>query len=1027
MENKGIVVEINDMFSKLTGFHSEELLNKGISVVWNLLARGNTKIYDLNTEVEVVIFTKSLDVRLVNIQKVQNVLTCETIYEFIEKPNSRLETKLIFFEKLMSDEKIGIGIHTAKDFTLLKSNQAYLKFFPEPFSTKEVCYGKNLKDLLPGFQESLAENVWRNIVNSNQSYYMTEKQGLLPDNDRYWDYTITPVCESGEVKYIIAMIEDVTERVLSREHIRIKNEQLEAIFNSVEDIIGIIDKHENYIAGNKYSKKLFDFLKGNQNLTKKCFRVCDLAGKEFDSGELNFNLVLSGKELKKIKITIELNDGLKYFELSGKPIYDKSGEVAYGVFILHDITEERVRTKVIERQNKQLEAIIDNLYDGVAIMDKNGTFIKTNKVLKEFMRSKTVVGEVVDKIGKTASYGQKYYNENGEEITIQDIPSSRVLRGEEVKKQRILINNGLEKIYLDFDGIPIYDNDGSLELGVIIAKDMTEHIKKSKEIEGQNKQLNAIIECIDDIVTILDKDGNYIRRSKMLHNSFGFVDDNLYDIPEKVQFFHLDGSEIQAEELCTARLLKGQKVKDHKIKMIKDGKEIYVSASGIPIFDKNGDIEMGVMITHDITELVQSSILIENQKKELETIIENMHDGLVVIDKNTKVIRCNKAIKEVARKIHSSARIVDYATETLSDGRKYFDEEFRELSFEELPIARILKGETVERQRVMSTKDTRKTYAEFNCTPIFDENGDFKFGILLRHDLTELMEKENKIKEQQELLYKSEKEHSEMLEKALIMKDEFISLITHEFKTPLNVIYSAVQLIEHIYMAQVPERVKSLIGNIKQNTFRQLRLVNNLLDITRLNSGRFKLNVKNIDIVFLTKVITESVKLYADQKKIDLYFKTNVTSKVTALDDEKYERIVLNLLSNAIKFTSENGSITVNVNEDRKHNKVAISVQDTGMGIPKDKQELIFERFGQVESDLSRHAEGTGIGLSLVKLLIDILEGIIQVESELGIGSTFTVILPLKKCIEFEEDDVCLDSDNRLVTAVNVEFSDIYF
>ncbi|OCA97565.1 ATP-binding protein [Clostridium beijerinckii] len=291
-----------------------------------------------------------------------------------------------------------------------------------------------------------------------------------------------------------------------------------------------------------------------------------------------------------------------------------------------------------------------------------------------------------------------------------------------------------------------------------------------------------------------------------------------------------------------------------------------------------------------------------------------------------------------------------------------------------------------------------------------------------------LLRKQNrKINKQKELLYESEKKQRELLEKDLVMKDEFITLITHEFKTPINVIYSAIQLIEQVYINQIPQSVKNLIGSIKRNAFRQLRLVNNLLDITKLKADQFKLNQKNIDIVFITQLIAESIKIYADQKKIMFGFKTNTYSINTSIDDEKYERIILNLLSNAIKFTPEGGSITVEITENMKNKTVSISVIDTGVGIPEDKREVIFERFGQVDNNLSRQAEGSGIGLALVKMLVEILEGSIEVESELGIGSKFTITLPIKEVTFEEKSNAFISSDNGLVNAINVEFSDIYF
>lgn len=316
-------------------------------------------------------------------------------------------------------------------------------------------------------------------------------------------------------------------------------------------------------------------------------------------------------------------------------------------------------------------------------------------------------------------------------------------------------------------------------------------------------------------------------------------------------------------------------------------------------------------------------------------------------------------------------------------------------------------------------------------TPVILHNPFFLMTLTTVVDAIErelILRKQNrKINEQQELLYKSEKKQRELLEKDLVMKDEFIALITHEFKTPINVIYSAIQLIEHVYINEIPKSVRNLIGSIKRNTFRQLRLVNNLLDMTRLRTEGFKLNLRNVDIVFLTNLITESVKIYADQKKINLHFKSNISSRITIIDDEKYERIILNLLSNAIKFTPEGGNVTVTIKENTKNETVSISVCDTGIGIPKEKHCLIFQRFGQVDSNLSRQAEGSGVGLSLVKMLVDIFEGKIHLDSELGNGSIFTVTIPIKEGIVDEKKVDYINTEDRLINSINVEFSDIYF
>lgn len=169
---------------------------------------------------------------------------------------------------------------------------------------------------------------------------------------------------------------------------------------------------------------------------------------------------------------------------------------------------------------------------------------------------------------------------------------------------------------------------------------------------------------------------------------------------------------------------------------------------------------------------------------------------------------------------------------------------------------------------------------------------------------------------------------------------------------------------------------------IRLNSFRQLRLVNNILDITRANAGRIKVNKSNIDIIFMTKAIVDSVYTYASQKSIDIIFSSSVKQKIVGIDDEKYERILLNLLSNAIKFTPEGKSISVKILSRR--DGICIEVKDKGIGIPQEKADIIFERFGQVDSSLSRQAEGTGIGYLWLRNLLKQLEELylLKVRSE---------------------------------------------
>ena len=258
------------------------------------------------------------------------------------------------------------------------------------------------------------------------------------------------------------------------------------------------------------------------------------------------------------------------------------------------------------------------------------------------------------------------------------------------------------------------------------------------------------------------------------------------------------------------------------------------------------------------------------------------------------------------------------------------------------------------------------------------------------------------------------------------MMIEFFSNISHELKTPLNVLLGAVQILSlsanNEHNSLIESSSNKYLKTMKQNCYRLVRLVNNLIDISKFDSGYFKLNLHNHNVVTVVEDITLSVADYAKNKGIDLIFDTDIEEKEMAIDLDKIERIILNLLSNSIKFTDKGGQILVSLID--KDNKIQISIKDTGVGIPKDKLDVIFERFGQVDKTLARNREGSGIGLSLVKSIVDMHDGTIKVLSEFGNGSEFIIELPVRLV---EEEQV---SDGRLyeskVEKINIEFADIY-
>jgi two-component system, sensor histidine kinase and response regulator len=199
-----------------------------------------------------------------------------------------------------------------------------------------------------------------------------------------------------------------------------------------------------------------------------------------------------------------------------------------------------------------------------------------------------------------------------------------------------------------------------------------------------------------------------------------------------------------------------------------------------------------------------------------------------------------------------------------------------------------------------------------------------------------------------------------------------------------------------------------------------------LIDITKIDTGYFTLDFRLCNIVKIVEDITLSVAEYVEAKGIELVFDTDVEELEIYCDFDALERILLNLLSNAFKFTDSGGYIYVYFKS--SIDKVCISVKDTGVGISHENIESIFERFRQVENLMTRKHEGSGIGLSLVKHLVEMHGGNINIKSNLGEGSEFVVELPIKEFIDGDNNlDKKTNFQNSFAERINIEFSDIYF
>ncbi|MGA9379448.1 MAG: ATP-binding protein, partial [Phormidium sp.] len=323
----------------------------------------------------------------------------------------------------------------------------------------------------------------------------------------------------------------------------------------------------------------------------------------------------------------------------------------------------------------------------------------------------------------------------------------------------------------------------------------------------------------------------------------------------------------------------------------------------------------------------------------------------------------------------------------------------------EMPLARsIIKGEVVSGEEVTIEKsDGSKAIIYINSAPIKDREGEIIAAVAAFYDITDRKQAE----EQREKLLEAEKLARNVAETANRIKDEFLAVLSHELRSPLNPILGWVRLLRTRQFNQ--NTIDKALETIERNTRLQTQLIDDLLDVSRILRGKLSLNITKVNLLAIIEAAIENVKLSAEAKLIELnltifdaQFGDNEPILIKG-DPNRLQQIFWNLLSNAIKFTPEKGRVEISLSLQKENIQTSssttysqIQVSDTGIGISPDFLPYVFEHFRQADASITRRHGGLGVGLSIVRKLVEMHGGTIQAESPgHNMGATFTVKLPL--------------------------------
>jgi PAS domain S-box-containing protein len=380
----------------------------------------------------------------------------------------------------------------------------------------------------------------------------------------------------------------------------------------------------------------------------------------------------------------------------------------------------------------------------------------------------------------------------------------------------------------------------------------------------------------------------------------------------------------------------------------------------------------------------------------IENIVDNLPSGVAVIDPEKQVLLFNDKMKSITKT--KNAIGIDYLDLFSSSKTKKEVRQFLERVMDEHALA------TIDHLRYTANGTTK--ILNMTAYPLLDIQNNVIAYTIVHEDVTNQYFLQKKLKETQEKAHQELKEKirlstSELVDanKELIrlnrLKSEFVSVISHELKTPLTSITGYIKLLESGRMGELTKKQKESLEIVSEESDRLAHLINDVLDLSRLESGKTTLKLEKAMLKPIIQKAIELIKPQVRQKKVKIEapaLKKGVASKKIAMDPAKIRQAITNLVSNAIKFTSARGAITIDAYE--KSGTVYVSVKDTGIGISEDEQKHLFEPFYQVGEHLTRNAQGTGLGLTITKHIIDLHQGTIEVKSAVGKGTTVTIGIP---------------------------------
>jgi PAS domain S-box-containing protein len=661
---------------------------------------------------------------------------------------------------------------------------------------------------------------------------------------------------------------------------------------------------------------------------------------------------------------------IRYWLASYYPLLDENGTTLGVGGVVIEITDRKNAEAALQEQTSLLQLILHSMSDAVIVADENGQFLVFNPAAERmFGRGATDTSE--------KEWSQQYGLFLSDQVTpfpVDELPLVRAIQGEETKDVEQFVRHAQapDGYWVLINGRPLITEAGQLKGGVLVCRDVTERKTAELDLQENEARLRQFIEYAPISIVMFDRTMHYLAASHKWLEDYGFTDEIIgrshYDV-----FPEISEEWKHIHERCLAGAIEHREEDPFPRQ---DGSVEWVRWSLRPWYTATGEIGGAIMFSENITERKESELALRQSEERLQAILDNSPAVIYMKDTEGQFITVNRQFESMFHLSKAeilNKRNCDLFDKELSD---IFDDNDRQ----------VLEARTaMQWEEVAPHDDGLHTYLSLKF-PLLTPDGSPYAICGISTDISD--------RKQAEIALTQSKEAAEAANRA---KSEFLANMSHELRTPLNGVIGYAQILQRA--KTLNEEDRSRIEVIHQCGSHLLTLINDVLDLSKIEARKVALMPSDFHLPAFLQGVAEMCRIRAELKGIQFQYQSAAELPIGIRADEKRLRqVLINLLSNAIKFT-DTGSVTFTISFARE-GTIRFEVRDTGIGIPQEKLQAIFQPFEQV-SDTRRQAEGTGLGLAISQEIVELMGSTIHVHSELGVGSLFWFDVSLPEAAEW--------------------------